>query len=100
MLLELVQQSHVHGVQEDWKPSFLSNGEFTQLMLEVRFIHFTCFNCVSASDIYKYTYVQRWASVKSVKHQINLAFSMRGSTFIYDDFKLKKNMVYIKKFSA
>ncbi|ELU13627.1 hypothetical protein CAPTEDRAFT_122174 [Capitella teleta] len=31
---EVTQQSHIHEVSEDWKPSFLSNDEFTQLMLE------------------------------------------------------------------
>ena len=31
-------QSHCQeAVQEDWKPSFLSNEEFTHLMLEVCF---------------------------------------------------------------
>lgn len=33
---EITQQSHVHEIKEDWKPSFLSNDEFAQLMLEVR----------------------------------------------------------------
>ncbi len=27
-------RSHAHEIQEDWKPSFLSNDEFTHLMLE------------------------------------------------------------------
>lgn len=35
---ELAVQSQVQETQEDWKPSFLSNEEFTHLMLEV-------FNC-------------------------------------------------------
>ena len=32
---ELAMQSQAHEIKEDWKPSFLSNDEFTQLMLEV-----------------------------------------------------------------
>lgn len=31
---ELAMQSQAHEIKEDWKPSFLSNDEFTQLMLE------------------------------------------------------------------
>jgi len=32
---ELSLQSQVQETQENWKPSFLSNEEFTHLMLEV-----------------------------------------------------------------
>jgi hypothetical protein len=36
MFVEVTMQSHCQeSVQEDWKPSFLSNEEFTHLMLEV-----------------------------------------------------------------
>lgn len=31
---EIENQSRVHEIQEDWKPSFLSNEEFTHLILE------------------------------------------------------------------
>lgn len=31
---EVTVRSRVHDVQEDWKPEFLSNEEFTYLMLE------------------------------------------------------------------
>ncbi len=31
----MAEQSHAHEIREDWKPSFLSNDEFAQLMLEV-----------------------------------------------------------------
>lgn len=33
---ELAVRSRAHEIQEDWKPSFLSNEEFTHLTLEVR----------------------------------------------------------------
>lgn len=32
---EIAVRSRVHEIQEDWKPSFLSNEEFTHLILEV-----------------------------------------------------------------
>lgn len=32
--LEITVRSRVHEIQEDWKPSFLSNEEFTHLILE------------------------------------------------------------------
>lgn len=31
---EITVRSRVHEIQEDWKPSFLSNEEFTHLFLE------------------------------------------------------------------
>ncbi|XP_071086913.1 circadian locomoter output cycles protein kaput-like isoform X3 [Haliotis cracherodii] len=31
---EIAVQSQIHEIKEDWKPSFLSNDEFSQLMLE------------------------------------------------------------------
>jgi circadian locomoter output cycle kaput protein len=31
---EAAVQSRVNEIQEEWKPSFLSNDEFTHLMLE------------------------------------------------------------------
>lgn len=33
---EIAVRSRVHEIQEDWKPSFLSNEEFTHLILEVK----------------------------------------------------------------
>lgn len=33
--LEVSAQTEISEIQQDWKPSFLSNEEFTQLMLEV-----------------------------------------------------------------
>ncbi len=35
-VLDMAEQSHAHEIREDWKPSFLSNDEFAQLMLEVK----------------------------------------------------------------
>lgn len=35
-LLEVSAQTEICDIQQDWKPSFLSNEEFTQLMLEVK----------------------------------------------------------------
>ena len=32
--LEVATRSRVHEIQEDWKPAFLSNEEFTHLILE------------------------------------------------------------------
>jgi len=34
-LTEIAVRSRAHEIQEDWKPSFLSNEEFTHLILEV-----------------------------------------------------------------
>lgn len=34
---EIAAQSESREIRQDWKPPFLSNEEFTQLMLEVRF---------------------------------------------------------------
>lgn len=34
-IAEVAVRSRVHEIQEDWKPSFLSNEEFTHLILEV-----------------------------------------------------------------
>lgn len=31
---EMSSRSRVHEIQEDWKPSFLSNEEFTHIILE------------------------------------------------------------------
>lgn len=33
---EIAAQSESSEIRQDWKPPFLSNEEFTQLMLEVR----------------------------------------------------------------
>lgn len=35
---EIAVRSRVHEIQEDWKPSFLSNEEFTHLILEVKLL--------------------------------------------------------------
>lgn len=39
--LEVSAQTEISEIQQDWKPSFLSNEEFTQLMLEVN-MHIYC----------------------------------------------------------
>jgi hypothetical protein len=36
-LTEISAQSESSEIRQDWKPPFLSNEEFTQLMLEVRY---------------------------------------------------------------
>lgn len=36
-LSDITAQNETCDVRQDWKPSFLSNEEFTQLMLEVKF---------------------------------------------------------------
>lgn len=49
-LSEIAAQSESTEIRQDWKPPFLSNEEFTQLMLEVRqflaltFLLFLCKN--------------------------------------------------------
>lgn len=49
-LSEIAAQSESTEIRQDWKPPFLSNEEFTQLMLEVRqflaliFLVFLCKN--------------------------------------------------------
>lgn len=49
-LSEIAAQSESTEIRQDWKPPFLSNEEFTQLMLEVRqflaliFLLFLCRN--------------------------------------------------------
>lgn len=37
---EIAAQSESSEIRQDWKPPFLSNEEFTQLMLEVRYLTF------------------------------------------------------------
>lgn len=37
---EIAAQSESSEIRQDWKPPFLSNEEFTQLMLEVRNLAF------------------------------------------------------------
>lgn len=34
MYIEITLRSRVNEIQEDWKPAFLSNEEFTHLVLE------------------------------------------------------------------
>ena len=36
LFLDITAQNETCDVRQDWKPSFLSNEEFTQLMLEVK----------------------------------------------------------------
>lgn len=35
LIVEITAQSDASEIRQDWKPTFLSNEEFTQLMLEV-----------------------------------------------------------------
>lgn len=41
---EIAAQSESTEIRQDWKPPFLSNEEFTQLMLEVKLIFFLFFS--------------------------------------------------------
>lgn len=41
---EIAAQSESSEIRQDWKPPFLSNEEFTQLMLEVRKLTFSTLN--------------------------------------------------------
>ena len=43
-LSEIAAQSESSEIRQDWKPPFLSNEEFTQLMLEVRHVTFNTVN--------------------------------------------------------
>lgn len=36
-ILDITPNKNIRDMREDWKPAFLSNGDFTQLMLEVNF---------------------------------------------------------------
>ena len=38
-LPDMAEKSHAHEIREDWKPPFLSNDEFAQLMLEVSAVY-------------------------------------------------------------
>ncbi|MEE6470301.1 hypothetical protein FKM82_008919, partial [Ascaphus truei] len=53
---EVTSQTEICDIQQDWKPSFLSNEEFTQLMLESDFMDQNLLNFLPQqehSDIYK-----------------------------------------------
>lgn len=41
LIVEITAQSDASEIRQDWKPTFLSNEEFTQLMLEV---YYFCFS--------------------------------------------------------
>ncbi|XP_066591739.1 circadian locomoter output cycles protein kaput isoform X2 [Prorops nasuta] len=48
-LIKVAMRSRVHEIQEDWKPSFLSNEEFTHLILEALdgfIIVLSCNGCI------------------------------------------------------
>jgi len=52
--LEVSAQTEISEIQQDWKPSFLSNEEFTQLMLEVNmhiYLSYFCRGYARASRI-------------------------------------------------
>lgn len=46
LIVEITAQSDASEIRQDWKPTFLSNEEFTQLMLEVYYF------CFSGSRIF------------------------------------------------
>lgn len=41
LIVEITAQSDASEIRQDWKPTFLSNEEFTQLMLEVYYVCFS-----------------------------------------------------------
>jgi hypothetical protein len=43
--LEIAVRSRAHEIQEEWKPSFLSNEEFTHLILEALDGFIMVFSC-------------------------------------------------------
>lgn len=38
LFLDIVLRSRVHEIDSDWKPSFLLNEEFTNIILEVNIV--------------------------------------------------------------
>ena len=52
MIAEISVQSAANEIREDWKPTFLCNEEFSQLMLEVRgFLFFSILTLFMYSHI-------------------------------------------------
>nr|CAD7202787.1 unnamed protein product [Timema douglasi] len=47
---EIAVRSRAHEIQEDWKPSFLSNEEFTHLILENDLQNMTIYDLVHEED--------------------------------------------------
>ncbi|KAJ8795401.1 hypothetical protein J1605_018416 [Eschrichtius robustus] len=56
MFTEITAQSDASEIRQDWKPTFLSNEEFTQLMLESDLVDQSIFNFIPEgehSEVYK-----------------------------------------------
>lgn len=51
LFLEVSAQTEICEIQQDWKPSFLSNEEFTQLMLEVK-MHVILPRCLNDMNVH------------------------------------------------
>lgn len=49
--LEVSAQTEISEIQQDWKPSFLSNEEFTQLMLEVNTLIYLSWFCLAVVEM-------------------------------------------------
>ncbi|ODN03267.1 Circadian locomoter output cycles protein kaput, partial [Orchesella cincta] len=80
---ELAVQSQVQETQEDWKPSFLSNEEFTHLMLEVLYSHYVALDgfIIVISSSGKILYVSE--SITSLLGYLSSEMVSGGNT-IYD----------------
>lgn len=72
---EIAAQSESSEIRQDWKPPFLSNEEFTQLMLEVRNItSLYVWMCVYIIIIYDQLLQNRDNSGDTVISLINVLF--------------------------
>ncbi len=74
-IADRTEKSHAHEIREDWKPTFLSNDEFAQLMLEVTSFHITHIAMLSSVSNYLWT-------ARCNPHMLN--FSGSGRIFVGD----------------
>lgn len=58
LFVEITAQSDASEIRQDWKPTFLSNEEFTQLMLEVYYFSFSGSRIIPHQDSFHYEIFQ------------------------------------------
>lgn len=54
LIVEITAQSDASEIRQDWKPTFLSNEEFTQLMLEVYDVCFSGYRIIPHQESFYY----------------------------------------------